>query len=367
MEATAAVLNAPSTPFAIETVQVSDPKEGEILVQIKATGICHTDLVLATGALGTGFPCILGHEGAGIVEKVGAGVTKVAPGDKVLLSFNSCGTCPSCEAGEPAYCHNFLPMNMMCTRGDGSSRVEKDGAAIHDNCFGQSSFAGYSIANERNIVKLSANADLVTLAPIGCGVQTGAGAVLRSLKAKKGEALVIIGGGAVGLSAVIGGKIAQCDPIILIEPQETRRALGAELGATHLVDPAAGDLLEAIRAIVPTGADLIVETSGAKPPTDASVNMIAPRGRIGLVGVPGALDAVLPLPLVQFITMGGVVRGVVEGDSDIDTFLPELIAHYDAGRLPIDKFIKTYPVSQINQAIDDAHRGKCIKAVLTFD
>ncbi len=367
METTAAILEQPNSPFKITKVEVADPREGEILVKIKATGVCHTDLVLATGALGTGFPCVLGHEGAGVVEKVGAGVTKVAPGDKVLLTFNSCGHCPRCKANEPAYCHEFYALNMLCSRGDDSSRVEHEGHPVHDNCFGQSSFAGYSVANERNVVKLSPDADLAALAPLGCGVQTGAGAVMRSLNAKKGESLVVIGGGAVGLSAVIGGTLAGCNPIILIEPQAARRELGSQVGATHLVDPAEGDLVEAIRAIVPAGVDMVVESSGAKPPTDASVSMVAPRGRIGLVGVPGALDATLNLPLVQWITMGGTARGIVEGDSDVDTFLPELVAHYEAGRLPIDKFTKTYPISEINQAVEDAHHGKCIKAVLVFD
>lgn len=368
MEALAAVLNQPGASFDIETVSVAPPGPGEVLVAVKAVGICHTDLVLGSGALGLQFPAVLGHEGAGVVEAIGAGVTSVKPGDKVLLTFNSCGHCQRCEQGNPAYCFEFFPLNMTCSRPDGSSRLSREGAHVADNCFGQSSFAGKAVANERNILKLADDADVVTLAPLGCGIQTGAGAVLRSLKARAGESLLVIGGGAVGLSAVMGGKIAGCGPIILIEPHASRRAMALEVGATHVIDPAeAGDIVAAVRAIVPVGVDLIVDTSGHMPTVAQTPNMISTMGKIGLVGVPGALDAVLPLPVVQWVTMGGTVRGIVEGDSDIKGFLPELIAHHAAGRLPFDRFVTRYPLAQINEAIADAHHGKCIKPVLVLD
>ena len=367
MNATAAVLNQPNGPFDIEQVLVDQPGPGEVLVAIKAVGICHTDLVVASGAMGLQFPAVLGHEGAGIVEAVGAGVTAVAPGDKVLLTFNSCGSCKPCGKGEPAYCQQFVPLNMIAARDDGSSRVHRGATQVSDNFFGQSSFATKCIANERNVLKLDADADLAVLAPLGCGIQTGVGAVLRSLQAKDGESLVVLGGGAVGLSALLGGLIAKCSHVIVIEPQEGRRALATELGATHTIDPAAGDPVAAVRAILPDGADMVVDTSGHMPIVAQAVNMIANRGRIGLVGVPGSLDAVLPVPVVQWITIGGTVRGIIEGDSDPATFLPELIAHHKAGRLPIEKFSTTYPLTQINQAIADAHSGKCIKAVLVME
>lgn len=367
MQTQAAVLNEPAGAFSIETIEIASPQAGEVRVAIKAVGVCHTDLVIGSGALGNAFPAVLGHEGAGIVEAVGEGVTSVKPGDKVLLSFNSCGHCPRCDSHDPAYCFEFFPLNMMCQRSDGSSRLSKGGKPVADNFFGQSSFAGLAIANERNVLKVADDADLATLAPLGCGVQTGAGAVLRSLKAKAGEALLVIGGGAVGLSAVLGGTIAGCKPIILIEPQAARRELALELGATHAIDPAsAGNIVEAVRAIVPTGVDLIVDTSGHMPTLEQAPNMIATMGRIGLIGMPGALDAVLPVPMIQWLTLGGTVRGIVEGDSDIAGFLPELIAHHTAGRLPIERFVTRYPFDQINQAIADSHHGKCIKPVLVL-
>lgn len=368
MQTRAAVLNAPSAGFSIETIEIDDPQAGEVRVAIKAVGICHTDLVIGSGALGTRFPVVLGHEGAGVVEAVGAGVTAVKPGDKVLLSFNSCGHCPRCESSDPAYCFEFFPLNMVCVRPDGSTRLSKDGQPVSDNCFGQSSFAGLAIANERNVLKLADDADLALLAPLGCGVQTGVGAVVRSLKARAGESLVVIGGGAVGLSAVIGGTLAGCSPIVVIEPQAARRDMALSIGATHAIDPAsAGNIVEAVRAILPAGADLIVDTSGHMPTLEQTPAMIATMGRIGLIGVPGSLDAVLPVPMVQWLTLGGTVRGIVEGDSDIAGFLPELIAHHAAGRLPFEKFVTRYPFDMINQAIEDSHHGKCIKPVLVLD
>jgi aryl-alcohol dehydrogenase len=281
--------------------------------------------------LGNAFPAVLGHEGAGIVESVGSGVTSVKPGDRVLLTFNSCGECVRCRHDEPAYCHLFFPLNMLCTRADGSTRLSAGGQRISDNCFGQSSFAAVAIANERNVLKVSDGANLAILAPLGCGVQTGVGAVLRSLHAKPGEALLVIGGGAVGLSAVMGGTLAGCD------------------------------------AASAAGVDIIVDTSGHMPTLGRTPEMIAPKGRIGLVGVPAALDAVLPIPMITWLTKGGTLRGIVEGDSDIVGFLPELIGHYEAGRLPIDRLVTTYPFDRINEAIADAHSGSCIKPVLVFE
>jgi aryl-alcohol dehydrogenase len=368
MHTRAAVLNAPAGPFSVEAIEIAAPQAGEVRVAIKAVGICHTDLVIGSGALGTPFPAVLGHEGSGIVESVGDGVTSVVPGDKVLLSFNSCGHCPRCHSGDPAYCFSFFPLNMMCSRPDGSTRLSRDGAAVADNCFGQSSFAAHAIANERNLLRLDPGADLAMLAPLGCGIQTGVGAVLRSLRAADGESLVVIGGGAVGLSAVMGGVLAGCTPIIVIEPQAVRRDMALSLGATHVIDPAeAADVAAAVRVHLPAGADLIVDTSGHMPTVEKTPGMIATLGRIGLIGVPGSLDAVLPVPMVQWLTMGGTVRGIVEGDSDISGFLPELIAHHAAGRLPFDRFVTHYRFEQINEAIADSHNGKCIKPVLLFD
>lgn len=366
MEAIAAITKIAGGQFVIEPIDIEAPRQGEVRVKIAAVGICHTDLAFVSGMMGSSFPMVFGHEGAGTVEAVGAGVTKVAVGDKVLLTFNSCGHCPTCTTHDPAYCHDFPLLNFSGVRRDGSTPLSQHGTPLAGNFFGQSSFASQAIANERNILKVAADADLAMLAPLGCGIQTGVGAVLRSLNAQKGSALVVIGGGAVGLSAVLGGVIAGCSTIILIEPQAERRAIGLLLGATRVVDPAAGDTAEAVRAIIPAGVNNVVDTSGHEGAIAAAIGMLAPKGALGLVGVPGTLEALLHVPIIAAITYGYTVKGIIEGDSDPDVFLPELVAHREAGRLPIDKFTKTYKFSQINEAIADAHHGRCIKAVLTF-
>ena len=366
-DAVAAVTKEAGGAFVIENISVDDPQVGEVLVEIKAVGVCHTDLALASGAFGTQFPAVFGHEGAGVVKSVGTGVSKVKPGDKVLLTFNSCGGCPRCSDHEPAYCHNFMPLNMVSVREDGSTRLSQDGIPISDNFFGQSSFASLAVANERNVVKVADDADLTMLAPLGCGVQTGAGGVMRSLNAKPGQSIVVIGGGTVGLSAVLGAVVVGCEPIILIEPQEGRRNLAKELGATHVINPADGETAETVRAIIPTGVDLVVDSSGHVPALESAINMLGNKGQIGLIGMPGAMDAALSVPIIHWLTIGGSVKGIVEGDSDPDVFIPELIDHYNNGHLPFDKFVSTYKLDQINEAIHDAHSGKAIKVVLTLD
>jgi aryl-alcohol dehydrogenase len=364
MQGTAAILREPNQPYSIEPIRFDPPRAGEILVRIHAVGICHTDMVFASGAMGSPFPLILGHEGAGVVEQVGDGVRKVRPGQKVLLTFNSCGQCSQCHSGDPAYCDNFVGLNFACVRPDGSSCAHDDSGPVAARFFGQSSFASHAIAQERNVIALPDDADLTILAPLGCGVQTGVGAVLRSLNAQAGSNLVIVGGGAVGLSAVLGGKIAGCASIIMIEPQQARRQLALELGADHAIDPAAGDTAEQVRAILPQGANNVIDTSGNVGAISAALGMLAPHGAIGLVGVPGSLDAVLPMPIVPAITYGYTIKGIIEGDSDPDTFLPELIALHAAGKLPIEKFSTIYPFDQINEAIADSHTGQCVKAIL---
>ncbi len=366
VQALAAVMPSANAAFELQEITVDDPRAGEILVDVKAVGICHSDLVMVSGAFGTAFPAVFGHEGAGVVLAVGEGVAKVTPGDKVLLTFSSCGECSRCRDADPSYCENFLALNMACARADGSTRLHHQDQSLADNFFGQSSFASRAIALERNVVKLDADADLAVLAPLGCSIQTGAGAVMRSLEAKPGQSLVVIGGGAVGLSAILGGRIAGCSPIILIEPQEGRRALGRDLGADHVLDPAAGDLAAAVRAILPGGADLIVDASGNAAAQAVALNIIANKGRLGLVGLPAAIDATLPVPMVRWMSQGGTVRGIVEGDSDPDTFLPELIVHHREGRLPFERFVSTYDFGDINTAIADADSGKAVKVVLVF-
>ncbi|MDG5493282.1 NAD(P)-dependent alcohol dehydrogenase [Niveispirillum sp. BGYR6] len=365
MDIQAAVTRSPQADFTIEPVQMAPPRDHEVVVRIAGVGLCHTDLVARDQFIPIPLPAVLGHEGAGVVEAVGAAVTKVKPGDTVVLGFNSCGTCARCRDNLPSYCRDFPVLNYPGARPDGSSGLSQDGNRISGHFFGQSSFASHALAHERNVVKVDASGlDLSILGPLGCGFQTGAGGVMRSLACHPGSSIAIFGGGPVGLAAVMGAVIQNCATIILVEPVAARRQMALELGATHVIDPAAGDVTAAIRAIVPDGIDYGFETSGREEVVAAALAALGSHGLLGLVGVPPRPDSTLPINLAAFITYGHRIVGIIEGDSDPDRFIPELIALHRQGRFPFDRLIRTFPLAQINQAVATQHQGGCIKAVL---
>lgn len=366
MQIKAAIAREARRPFALEDIEIDAPREGEILVRLKAVGVCHSDIAARDQSLPVQMPIVLGHEGAGVVERVGPGVTKVQPGDKVVLTVGSCGACTNCRRGDVAYCEKGMSINYSGRRPDGSATLCCGSEPIGGYFFAQSSFATYAIATAQNTVKVHAGADLTIAAPLGCGIQTGAGAVMRSLAAKPGRAIAIFGGGSVGLSAAMGAVLAGCDPIIVVEPVAARRNLAHELGATHAIDPAAGDVAVAIRAIVARGVDYVVDTTAVEPVIQAALGSLAPHGEMAFLGVPKNPEAVFSTSMLGFLASGITIRAVIEGDTDPDTFIPELLAHYEAGRLPLDKLVRIYPFDQINQAIDDQLAGLVVKPVLTF-
>lgn len=367
MRITAAVTAAPGAAFTLESVELDAPRPDEILVRIRAVGVCHTDLVARDGAMPFSMPAVLGHEGAGIVEAVGSAVTKVAPSDRVALTFRSCGQCERCRSGDPAYCYTMPMLNYIGMRPDGSKALRQSETAVSSNFFGQSSFATHALAYERNVVKLPADMPFDLAAPLGCGVQTGAGGTMLALACPAGSSVLVTGGGAVGLSAVMGAAIQRCGTIIVVEPHASRRALATELGATHVIDPAVSpDLPAAVRAILPRGVDYAFDTTGRPEILSAIMSALAPKGVLGVVGIPPP-GAAMPGDLGTVLTFGQTVRGIIEGDSDPDTFLPQLIDHWRAGRLPLEKLVRTFPFAQINDAIDAQHHGECVKVVLTLD
>lgn len=363
MDIQAAVARAGSPGLSIETVQLEEPRADEIRVRIVAVGLCHTDLFAMTGSI-LQLPAVLGHEGAGVVEAVGPAVSKVKPGDRVAISFRSCGQCPNCNRGLPPYCYFFTPLNYAGTRLDGSRPLSSNSGLLSGNFFGQSSFATHAITYERNVVKVPDEMPLERAAPLGCGIQTGAGAVMQSLACESGSSLLIIGGGTVGLSAVMGAVLQGCSQIILVEPIAARRELARELGATHVFDPSTTpDLAAAVRGLLPAGVSYALDTSGRADSQAAALACLTPHGTLGLIGVtpPGTT---LPGEVNSVITYGLTVKGIVEGDSDPDVFLPKLMSLHLQGRLPVDRLIRTYPLAEINQAMADQHNGSSIKPVL---
>ncbi|WP_313805480.1 NAD(P)-dependent alcohol dehydrogenase [Sphingobium sp.] len=365
MESMAAVAREPHGPFSMEAIEIEAPRAGEVLVRIAGVGLCHTDLVARDQFIPIPLPAVLGHEGAGVVEAVGAGVTKVKPGDRVVLGFSSCGHCPRCQEHLPSYCREFPVLNYAGARADGTTGLCGKDGALSAHFFGQSSFAAHALAQERNVVKIDAeDVPIELLGPLGCGFQTGAGGVMRSLACPAGSSIAIFGAGPVGLAAVMGAVIRQCATIIVVEPMAGRRELALSLGATHAIDPAEGDVPAAIRAILSDGVEFAFETSGREAVVEAALASLASHGLLGLVGIPPRPDSSLSINLAALITYGHRIHGIIEGDSDLDGFIPELVELYRAGRFPFDRLIRTFPLADINEAVAAQARGDCVKAVL---
>jgi aryl-alcohol dehydrogenase len=228
---TAAVLRKPATPFVLETITLDEPREDEVLVRLVATGVCHTDIVVSKVLPTT--PAVLGHEGAGIVERVGSRVSKVRPGDHVVLSYVSCGKCKYCLQGKGGYCQSFELANFAGIRPDGSTTMRQGDEIVHGSFFGQSSFATYALATERNVVKVRTDAPLELLGPLGCGIQTGAGAVMNVFAPQAGQSVVVFGTGSVGLSAIMAARAVGCTTIIGVDIRPQRLA-----GSTLLLERA---------------------------------------------------------------------------------------------------------------------------------
>ncbi|MTD12517.1 alcohol dehydrogenase catalytic domain-containing protein [Nakamurella sp. YIM 132087] len=365
MDITAAVVDEVGGPFHLRTVTLDAPDPDEVLLEIAGVGLCHTDLAAKDGHLPFPLPGVFGHEGSGTVLRVGSAVTKVAPGDNVVLSFHSCGQCTQCKTGAPAYCLQFMPLNFGGARPDGRATLHAGDTSLGSEFFGQSSFGTHALAHERNVVKVPDDAPLEILGPLGCGIQTGAGAVLNSLDCPPGSSILVLGGGSVGLSAVMAAAARGLSTILVLEPHEARRALALELGATHALDPADGPLPEQVRAILPEGVDHAIDTTGLVTVLEAAVQSLAQRGKVGIIGVPSDPTAALPVGLIQAQMIGLTVVGIVEGDSDPDVFIPELLELHRSGRFPIEKLITTAPFTEINEAVERQARGEAVKIVLT--
>ena len=284
--ATAAVQRAVGQPPVMEPVQVGEPRATEIRVAIRAVGICHTDMVMRDGHLPVPQPVVLGHEGSGVVESVGRDVRGVAPGDHVVLSFSHCGTCPSCGDAQPAYCHQWFALNFGGQRLDGSTALtDQHGAVIHSHVFGQSSFATLAVVPAANAIKVDRGLPLELLGPLGCGIQTGAGAVLNALRVRPGSSVAVIGVGAVGLSAVMAAVIARAAIIAAVDLNPSRIELAQSLGATHGFAARGGAMTDfAAAAGSVAGFDYIIDTTGQTAVCNAALPALAPRGELALVG-----------------------------------------------------------------------------------
>jgi len=363
-----AVCRAHGQPFSIESAQLEDPLEDEILVRIAGVGICHTDIVAQHGGLyPIALPAVFGHEGAGEVVAVGAAIATVKMGDKVVLSFGSCGHCARCVHHDSAYCAQAFPINYSGARANGTTALSIAGARVSGHFFGQSSFASYAIAYESNTIVLPDGFDASIMGPLGCGIQTGAGTVMNTLACKPGTSLLITGGGTLGLSAVMAASVQGCATIIVSEMHASRRELALALGATHAIDPRASPVAEAVREISPAGVDYAFDTTGLPDVMAGALASLGTRGTLAIAGLPPRPDATIPVPVLPMIAYGQTIKGLVEGDASPKSFIPHLANLYRQGVFPIDRLMKKYKLSEINQAISEQHEGLCVKPVLIPD
>lgn len=362
MDIVAAVVREKGGAFQVEELELGKPRGNEVLVRIVGVGVCHTDLSCRDQMYPVPLPAVLGHEGAGVVAAVGEAVTKVKPGDHVVLSYRCCGECRNCQRDDPSHCLKIFECNFSGARDDGSATLLQEGEAVHGNFFGQSSFASYALATEANTVKVSEDVPLELMGPLGCGIQTGAGAVINSLSPEPGSSIAIFGCGSVGLSAVMAAAVVGCRSIIAIDPVADRLELAKSLGATNTINPTSEDSVALVTDLTQGGADYSLECTAIPSVFRQAVDSLCVTGVCGLVGAaPMGTEVVLDMNSIMF---GRTVKGIIEGDSIPDQFIPQMVDLYRQGRFPIDKLITFYSLEDIEQAVADSEQGKVVKAVL---
>ncbi|MEV4018880.1 NAD(P)-dependent alcohol dehydrogenase [Nonomuraea angiospora] len=361
---TGAVMRAP-TRLGLEPLDLAPLGRDEVLVRVSSAGICGTDLEVLDGHLDLlPTPVVLGHEGAGVVEQVGSEVTGVAPGDVVIMTVAACGRCPACLTGRPGYCVRHESLNFSGGRADGSTAyTDQAGVPVHSHFFYQSSWAEYAVAHTSNLVPVAGEVDPAVLGPFGCGVLTGAGAVLHTLNVQTGSSVAVFGLGAVGLSAIMAAAAAGVAQIIAIGRKPDQLARAAAVGATHTINSTeTGDLGAAIRSITgKPGVEYSIEATGNAAVMRTSVDVLIETGHAALTGVAAGQTLQLdPWSLIR----GRTVHGTTLGDAPPAILLPRLVALHRQGRFPIDKIETHYPLADLDRAIDDARSGKTAKAVL---
>ena len=366
MKIQAAVAWEAGATLSIEEFDLDDPRDDEILVKVEAVGVCHTDDNARLGRLPVVFPIILGHEGAGVVERTGRDVTRVKPGDRVLFTPDYCGRCEQCVLGRTPYCDQVVPVTFTGTRPDGSPRAHQNGKPVRAAFFGQSSFSTHCLVTERNIVPVAPDAPLHYLAGFTCGVQTGAGAILNAMPVGSASRVAIWGTGAVGLAAVMAAHASGAAEIVALDRVGHRLALAAELGATATIDTRGQDLADVATAVVKLtgrGTDVALDTTGNPAVILAAVQSLATHG---VASVNTSSGAPVTLPPGDLLLKGRQLRGTMGGHINPTVFIPRLLDLHAQGRFPVGRLVRNYPFAELNQAIADSLSGETIKPVLTF-
>lgn len=373
LEIQAAVAFDSGGPFTTTTLGLKAPAADQIRIRIVATSVCHTDIMTKREGL-CSFPIVLGHEGAGVVDALGEDVTGFAVGDHVVLSYDYCGHCRQCNNHKPSYCKDHGSLNFAGVRPDGSKTHRSEGsdtADVFGSFFQQSSFASYALSHASNTIKVDRSLPLARLAPLGCGVQTGAGTVLNTLQVESDASLVVFGCGCVGLSAIMAAKVAGAKHIIAVDINPARLHAATDLGATHAIAP--GDfadplaLVEHVKSLAESdGCHYAIDTTGIPQVLRQAFDCCGPLGVTAMIapGVPGTEVSIEMLGLLP----GKSLRGVIQGDSVSKTFIPKLIELWQQGLFPFEKLITEYHgIDSLDAAAQAMQRGEVIKPVVIID
>lgn len=365
MQIKAALVEEKGQDFQIVDMDLGEPSFGEVLVRVVACGVCHTDEIARQQMVPVPLPAVLGHEGCGVIEKVGPGVNGFKAGDRVGFSFSYCGVCEACRTGRPFACYDTFRLNFSGVQYDNTKRLRYKEAPV-SNFFGQGGFATYAVVNQNNLVPAAEGIPLPLVAPMGCGIQTGAGAVFNFIKPEPGTSILITGCGPVGLSAVMAAKLAGCSTIIACDIVDSRLDLAMEMGATHVINSKkVTSVVETVQQLTGGfGANYAVDCTGSGACVKTSLNACRPLGTCAVVGAAGEVTLNLQIDIMGCCKILG---GVTEGNCTPQLFIPKLIDFYKQGRFPFDKMVKYYRFDQINQAFADTLGGGVIKAVLVMD
>jgi len=361
----AAICYEPNTPLKIEDVTLDEPQANEVLVKLAATGVCHSDLHFIKGEMPAPVPVVMGHEGAGIVEKVGPGVTTLKPGDHVIMMVSfSCGECGYCVEGRPTRCVENLPIMMTATLRGGGKRLRKGDQELH-HLFALACYAEYTVVHECSCVKIRDDAPFEVVCTLGCGVSTGVGAAINTAGIRPGESIAIYGCGGVGLSAVMGARLAGAGILIAVDTLDRKLEMAKELGTDYVINASQEEPIAKVMELTGGGADYALDCVGNTDVTSQAFGSIHNGGKCIVVGM-APLGAMVSIAPFEFL-LGKTITGTVQGDIRASVDIPRYVDLYMNGKLPIDRLItKSYRLDEINEAFEALERGEVIKSVIRF-
>lgn len=366
MKVRALVLAEKDASFSEQEIDLAEPGRDEVLVRIVASGVCHTDAITRAGDMPMPFPSVLGHEGSGIIEAVGDGVTQVAEGDRVIIGWPWCGECKNCLDGQPRYCLRSGEALVSGRRfkGElrGTSAYSQDGEELNGHFFGQSSFAAYSIARADALVKVPGDAPLELLGPLACGLATGAGAVFNEARPRLGDSILVAGVGAVGLAAIMAARNTGVTRVIALDVHDNRLDLAGEFGATHTINSTSADVVSEVAKITGSTVDFAFDCTGVIGVIETIAETVGMLGTLVLIG--GA-PAEASFSLDHLSTLWGKrVIGVLGGGGRSGQLISGLVDLYEQDRFPFDKLVKYYEMTEIETALADSQSGEVIKPIL---